>query len=130
MFGCRNRHQQESETNSGGTATLNARDFSKAFRAIEKVDDSVFLGLIECQFIMFGEGDNGEVHAMPDADVTGDGSGGLYSADYLNTLRLSIDRRASTTMELALPRVGPDVDADHPHVRRAEYPIEKDHRHH
>lgn len=117
------RDFQKPDLDTAAHVTLNARDFSKAFRAVETVSDAVFLGATEGEFIVYGEGDTDEVHATPDAEVDGVDAGGMYSTDYIRDLRLSIDRRASTELLLQLPAI--DGHEDRPHLLGTKFTIEK-----
>lgn len=112
------------DPNIAGTATVNGRDFSKAFRAINSVSDQALVGATEGSLVLHGEGDTDEVHATPPAEVSGDDAGGVFDAEWLSTLRLSLDRKASTDLTFKLPPVHGDME-DTKHLLWAEFPIKK-----
>ncbi|ALJ99672.1 head protein [Haloarcula californiae icosahedral virus 1] len=105
------------------TATVNGKDFSKAYRAVASVTDAAFLGATEGAFLLYGEGDTDRVHAAPDAEVNGGGAGGLYNAEWLSTLRLSLDRKASTDLTFHLPVVDDGGERGGKHILWADYAI-------
>ena len=108
------------------TPTVNGKDFSKAYRAVSKVTDAAFIGTTEGSLVLHGEGDI-DVHADLDAEVDGSGAGGLYDGDWLSTLRLSMDRKASTDLTFRLPKVDRrDGEETAKHLLWADFQIGKD----
>jgi DNA polymerase III sliding clamp (beta) subunit (PCNA family) len=107
-----------------GEVEVNGGELNRSLRVVEDTSDTVLIGTPEGEsgVYLYGDGDFTEAHGRPEVTPVGDGVpegavAGLYSTKFLNDVRLSFDRKASTTVRLkfgddypvqAVFNVGPD----------------------